>query len=148
MIFVTSEMHVVPPQLLSNGTDPTHPQVAKVFSSEQARAIHAEFGGVKELGYAAAEEWVKGLEARGKRSLADASRWERWYLAGGVHDMRASLQNLQSSNQKTEANSCTRILNSQPSINEPQRSGGDAVQQRTSVRGTCRTAQQLGLANR
>ncbi|XP_044714806.1 uncharacterized protein HRG_11439 [Hirsutella rhossiliensis] len=147
MVFVTSELHVIPPQLLSTGTDLMHSQVAKIFSSEQAKAIHAEFEGVKALGHAAAEEWVKGLEARGKRSLADASRWERWYLAGGVHDMRASLQSLQSSTQKTEAPSPTRILDAQASVNEPQKSGGDVMQHReppTSIHDLIRTQPEVG----
>ncbi|EQK99009.1 F-box domain containing protein [Ophiocordyceps sinensis CO18] len=130
MAFVTPELHVIPPQLLFAGSDPTHSQVAKVFSSEQVKAIYAEFEGVQALGHATAEEWVKALENRGKRSLADASRWERWYLTGGVHDMRTSLQSLHSSTQTIGAASSTRVLDAQAPVNESQKPGGDVMQTR------------------
>jgi hypothetical protein len=103
MVFVTPELHVIPPQVLSSGTGPLQTQVEKGFYSAQIQDINAEFEAVKALGYAAAGEWTKGLEARGKRSLADASRWERWYLSGGVHDMRTSRQSLQAPPLKDEA---------------------------------------------
>lgn len=150
MAFVTPELHVIPPQLLFAGSDPTHSQVAKVFSSEQVKAIYAEFEGVQALGHATAEEWVKGLENRGKRSLADASRWERWYLTGGVHDMRTSLQSLHSSTQTIGAASSTRVLDAQAPVNESQKPGGDVMQTRdppTPIIGSCHTAFGSSLAN-
>ena len=95
MVFLTPELHVIPPQVLASGIGPLQTQITKAFDSTQLENINAEFEAVKALGYAAAEEWSKGLEDRGKRSLADASRWERWYLSGGVYDMRTSRQSLQ-----------------------------------------------------
>ncbi|KJZ79100.1 hypothetical protein HIM_01251 [Hirsutella minnesotensis 3608] len=100
VVFVTPDLHVIPPPVLSSGTNPMHSPVVKLFRSKQVEAINAEFEAVKGLGAAAAEEWAKGLEARGKRLLADASRWERWYLAGGVANMRALLHGLPTHNQK------------------------------------------------
>lgn len=63
-------------------------QATKVFWGEQVENIKAEFEAVKKLGLAATEEWMKGLEARGKLALADASRWEKWFMSGGVQQMR------------------------------------------------------------
>jgi hypothetical protein len=39
------------------------------------------------MGSATAEEWVKGLEDRGRERKNDAARWERWDLSGGVARM-------------------------------------------------------------
>ncbi|KAK7426873.1 hypothetical protein QQZ08_006619 [Neonectria magnoliae] len=73
---------------MQTGTLPSQSQVTKVFWSRHLEQIKEEFETVKLLGSAAAEEWVKGLEIRGKQALVDASRWEKWDLAGGVHRMR------------------------------------------------------------
>lgn len=87
MVFLTRENHVVSPHVLSSA-GPFHEQVTKVFWADQIEKIKGAFEDTKAFGPAAAEEWVKGLEAQGKRSVADAVRWEKWYLVGGVHDMR------------------------------------------------------------
>lgn len=44
------------------------------------------------MGSATFEEWLKGLDDRGKERRNDAARWERWEVSGGVARMR----NLQS----------------------------------------------------
>lgn len=85
MVFLTPENHVIPPCALSS--DPLETSPVKVFWDEQIQNIKAEFEATKAFGPAAAEEWIKGLEAEGKRSLVDAGRWERWSLAGGVDEM-------------------------------------------------------------
>lgn len=73
------------------GARPPNTQVTKFFWSEHINQIKNEFEQVKVLGSAATEEWVKGLEIRGKQALADASRWEKWQLAGGLNQVRVSL---------------------------------------------------------
>ncbi|CAM1507312.1 Fc.00g069530.m01.CDS01 [Cosmosporella sp. VM-42] len=88
VVFMTDQLHIIPPQLMQSGTIPPQTQVTKVFWSDHLEQIKLEFEGVKLLGSAAAEEWLKGLEIRGKQALNDASRWEKWYLSGGVHRMR------------------------------------------------------------
>ncbi len=40
------------------------------------------------MGSATAEEWLKGLESRGRERRNDASRWERWDISGGIVRMR------------------------------------------------------------
>jgi hypothetical protein len=46
--------------------------------------IKREFEDVKVMGSATAEEWIKGLEGRGKERRNDAARWERWEAGGGI----------------------------------------------------------------
>ena len=41
------------------------------------------------MGTATAEEWIKGLDERGKERRNDAARWEKWEVGGGVIRMRA-----------------------------------------------------------
>lgn len=124
MVFMTSDSHVIPPQLLASGASPLYPHVAKAFSSQQIKEVKAKFEEVKELGQAAAEEWVKGLEAHGKCLLADASRWEKWYLAGGVLQMRTSRQSPQALVHKAEAAPPAVIPDARDSLNTLQKSGG------------------------
>lgn len=90
-MFLTPENHVIPPCVLAS--DPLETPPVKVFWHEHVENIKAEFEATKAFGSAAAEEWVKGLEAEGKHSLADASRWERWFLSGGVDEMRRTALN-------------------------------------------------------
>ncbi|UNI15219.1 hypothetical protein JDV02_001774 [Purpureocillium takamizusanense] len=90
MVFMSAQMHVIAPQVLSIVTSPGKLQITKVFLPSHVEDIRHEFEAVKSLGRAAAEEWVKGLDARGKKLLVDASRWERWFLSGGVQEMRTA----------------------------------------------------------
>lgn len=85
-VFLTDKLHVVPAQVMQN--NPSHLKLTKVFWTEHVDAIRTEFNAVKLLGHAAAEEWIKGLENRGKQITADASRWEKWSLSGGVRRMK------------------------------------------------------------
>ena len=59
-----------------------------MFWTAQIKQLKKQFEEAKELGTAAAEEWIKGLEARGKQLMADASRWEKWQAAKGIHEMQ------------------------------------------------------------
>ncbi|KAF5536163.1 hypothetical protein FPHYL_13038 [Fusarium phyllophilum] len=88
-VLVDADMHVIHPRAIQAGTVPPHIQVTKFFWSEHVEQIKLEFENVKALGSAAAEEWIKGLEIRGKQALADASRWEKWASTGGMAQFRA-----------------------------------------------------------
>lgn len=83
-------MHVIPPRVMQSGTLPPQTQVIKIYWSKDLEKIKGEFEKVKMLGPAAAEEWIKGLEIRGKQSLVDVARWEKWDLAGGAQQTRLS----------------------------------------------------------
>lgn len=91
VVFMTSEQHVISPLAISSGGIPPTGQVIKMYWPGHVEGIKHELETVKSLGPAAAEEWFKGLEVRGKNALADASRWERWSRSGGIHRMRDPL---------------------------------------------------------
>ncbi|KAF5604881.1 hypothetical protein FPANT_1341 [Fusarium pseudoanthophilum] len=88
-VLVDADMHVIHPRAIQAGTVPPHIHVTKLFWSEHVEQIKLEFENVKALGSAAAEEWIKGLEIRGKQALADASRWEKWASTGGMAQFQA-----------------------------------------------------------
>jgi len=88
---VTPELHVVPAGLLERGQVPASTKVEKLFWSDDVDKLMHEFQGVKELGLAAAEEWIKGLETRGTKSRHDTWRWEKYASSGGVGQMRTLL---------------------------------------------------------
>ncbi|KAF4594521.1 F-box domain containing protein [Ophiocordyceps camponoti-floridani] len=90
--FLSSDLHVIPYQVLSSCKDPLHAEVNKVFLPEQAKAITAEFEAVSSLGISTKDGWLLGLEARGKIAFADHARWDKWLVSGGVHKMRTCLQ--------------------------------------------------------
>lgn len=87
-VFLTNELHVLSASSLQNGQPPPTIQIAKRFSNSQIENIKQEFDNVKSLGPATAEEWLKGLDERGKESKSDSARWERWESVGGVANMR------------------------------------------------------------
>lgn len=70
--------------------------VTKIFWPDHLEQVKQELEAAKLLGSAAAEEWLKGLGTRGTEILADASRWEKWVLSGGVHQMRSLTSSLTS----------------------------------------------------
>ena len=86
-IFLTNELHVIPLATLQNG-QPTGIQITKRFFNPHIEDIKREFDDVKAMGSATAEEWIKGLEGRGRERRNDAVRWERWDVSGGVARMR------------------------------------------------------------
>jgi hypothetical protein len=86
-IFLTNELHVIPAATLQSGP-PTGIQISKYFFKPHIEDLKQEFDDVKNMGSAAAEEWIKGLEGRGRERRNDALRWERWEASGGVGRMR------------------------------------------------------------
>ncbi|KAH7370759.1 hypothetical protein BKA65DRAFT_562688 [Rhexocercosporidium sp. MPI-PUGE-AT-0058] len=94
-IFVTNELHVLSSAILQNGTHPTSLQITKSFFNFQVDEIKKEFEEVKSMGSATAEEWLKGLEGRGKELRLDAARWERWEASGGIARMLDSVTQAQ-----------------------------------------------------
>jgi hypothetical protein len=88
-VFFTNELHVLPATTLQSGHPPPTIQITKHFFKRQIEEIQSEFSEVQCMGSATAEEWLKGLEERGKERRNDASRWEKWEASGGVIRMRA-----------------------------------------------------------
>lgn len=89
LVFLTNELHVISTTTLQSGQQPANIQITKCFSKQQVDSIIKEFEGVKALGSAATEEWLKGLDGLGKERKIDAGRWERWEAGGGLLKMRS-----------------------------------------------------------
>lgn len=91
-VFLTDENHIVSHTSLQNGL-PNNVHIAKYFFKPHIEDMKLEFSKAREMGTAAAEEWIKGLDDLGKDRRNDAVRWERWEALGGVHRMHASEPN-------------------------------------------------------
>ncbi len=88
-VFLTNELHVLPSATLQSGQHPPSIQITKQFSHSEVEEIKREFDAVKAMGSATVEEWLKGLDDRGKERRNDAARWERWEVSGGVERIRS-----------------------------------------------------------
>ncbi|KAI0882694.1 uncharacterized protein GGS22DRAFT_168524 [Annulohypoxylon maeteangense] len=107
-VLVTNKMHIVSPDALQKGLVLPDLQVTKIYLPEQVERLKCEFLSVKSMGGATAEEWLKGLEARGKELFNDLMRWEKWMSTGGVTQMQTqltpdSIQGIAISNSKGSA---------------------------------------------
>jgi hypothetical protein len=91
-VFLSNELHVVPHAVMQNEQLPLHVQVTKVYYSAHVDSMRREFESVKELGPATTEEWLKGLDDRGKNLRSDSSRWEKWLVSGASSLLRISTQ--------------------------------------------------------
>jgi hypothetical protein len=89
-VFLTNELHILSPATLQSSQHPASIQIIKHFYQTQVGEIQNEFEGVKVMGSATVEEWVKGLDNRGKERKNDAARWERWEASGGLLKMQFS----------------------------------------------------------
>lgn len=87
MSFLTADLNVVYTQSIKTTQMPTSVPLTRIYWPAQVESLRLEFEDVKRFGPAAAEEWIKGLEARGADAIHEASRWEKYYLAGGVGQM-------------------------------------------------------------
>ncbi|KAI1419454.1 hypothetical protein F5Y12DRAFT_247547 [Xylaria sp. FL1777] len=104
-IFMNDKMEIIPSAKLQAGQAPLESPVTKFFLSNNVAAIHEEFNLVGAMGKATAEEWLKGLEGRGKEHLTDSLRWEKFEMSGGIIRMRQRLSsdNTQPNNELDEA---------------------------------------------
>ncbi|KAH8820542.1 hypothetical protein F5884DRAFT_719738 [Xylogone sp. PMI_703] len=83
-VFLTNDLHVIPQTTFETGQPPPSIKITKFFLKQHVEEIKREFFDVKSMGSAAAEEWLKGLEDRGKERRNDAVRWMRWEASGGL----------------------------------------------------------------
>ncbi|KAH6638181.1 hypothetical protein C7974DRAFT_282765, partial [Boeremia exigua] len=75
---ITSDHHYIPAHALQTAATPASVEIAKYYYRQHVDDISQELKDALALGPAAAEEWYKGLEARGKQRLKAAEAWERW----------------------------------------------------------------------
>ncbi|KAI1446468.1 hypothetical protein F5Y02DRAFT_76049 [Annulohypoxylon stygium] len=90
-VLVSDEKGIISPDTLQKGLMHPDLQVTKMYLPEHVEKLKEEFISVKSMGGATAEEWLKGLEPRGKELFTDLMRWEKWMSAGGVIQMQTQL---------------------------------------------------------
>lgn len=59
-------------------------EATKFYLASSIVTAKEDLRAAQHLGTAAVEEWLTGLDARGKDLRSDASRWERWAATGGL----------------------------------------------------------------
>jgi hypothetical protein len=87
-VLITPSMHMVPSVVLRSNEIPADLHLTKYYFNSDIEYLIQEFDHVKSLGPATLEEWIKGLESKGKRKMADAARWEQWENSGGLYEVR------------------------------------------------------------
>ncbi|KAF1949485.1 hypothetical protein CC80DRAFT_484454 [Byssothecium circinans] len=76
--FVTNDYNYIPAYTLQAATTPATVDIVKYYHEKHVEDIRKELNEALGLGSAAAEEWSKGLEARGSERMRTAENWERW----------------------------------------------------------------------
>ncbi|KAI2625133.1 hypothetical protein GGS21DRAFT_309097 [Xylaria nigripes] len=90
-VLLSDDMHVIPSAMLQTGRGAMTSPISKIFLPSHVAAIQEEFSTVRRMGDATAEEWLKGLEGRGKENRTDSLRWEKFEMSGGLRRMRQRL---------------------------------------------------------
>ncbi|GAP93487.2 putative f-box domain-containing protein [Rosellinia necatrix] len=90
-ILIGDDMRIIPSTILQTVQAAMKLSVTKYFLSSHVEAIREEFTAIKAMGKATAEEWLKGLEGRGKVYRTDSQRWEKFEISGGLVRMQQRL---------------------------------------------------------
>lgn len=120
-VLITTEMQVFSSGALENGLPPGNVQFTKIYLSKHVEELKEEFLTVKALGPGTAEEWLKGLENRGKDRRLDVARWEKWELSGGVLQMRTMHHPGETINGTTQSSSSVNSISASSSSGVPSR---------------------------
>ncbi|KAI4953736.1 hypothetical protein J4E91_002584 [Alternaria rosae] len=75
---VTSEQHYIPTYTLQSTSTPADVDIAKFYYKKHVEELTQEMNEAISRGPAAAEEWYKGLDVRGRERMRAAENWERW----------------------------------------------------------------------
>ena len=87
--FVSQGENIVTSHALKTANSPIDVQLTKLYWKPHIEEIKRQYQQVLELGSASAEEWVKGLESKGREKVNDASRWEQWEARGGLNKVNS-----------------------------------------------------------
>ncbi|KAH9883732.1 hypothetical protein F4778DRAFT_765410 [Xylariomycetidae sp. FL2044] len=87
-VLVSDDLHVINQSALQQAQLPSGLSITKRFSLGDVETLKEELCSVRSMGGATLEEWLKGLDERGKAQRADTLRWEKWDLQGGITRMR------------------------------------------------------------
>ncbi|KAI8940445.1 hypothetical protein NX059_004131 [Plenodomus lindquistii] len=77
-VLLTNDHHYVTAYTLQSATTPADVVISKYYYKPHVDEISQELADALSRGSAAAEEWSKGLDARGKDRMRVAENWERW----------------------------------------------------------------------
>ncbi|EDU50997.1 conserved hypothetical protein [Pyrenophora tritici-repentis Pt-1C-BFP] len=75
---LTNDQHYIAAYTLQSATTPADVEIAKYYYKNDVQDMTQELNEALGRGPAAAEEWAKGLEARGRERMKLAENWERW----------------------------------------------------------------------
>jgi hypothetical protein len=75
---ITKDHNYIPAHLLQTTTTPPDVEIGKYYYKTHVDEITQELNDALSLGPAAAEEWSKGLDAKGKERMKVADNWEKW----------------------------------------------------------------------
>lgn len=128
--FLTNELQLVPASLLQQGPPPNI-QITKYFFKPGVEEIKNMFFKVKSMGFGTAEEWLKGLDGKGKSKRADAQRWERFEATGGLHRLLSSSEEidlhearLTMVKHQAQISASKRTASAKPAVPQPSRNEG------------------------
>lgn len=77
-VLLTNDHNYITAYTLQSATTPADVVIGKYFYKQHVEDITQELHEAQGLGQAAAEEWYKGLQTRGKERMKLAENWERW----------------------------------------------------------------------
>lgn len=77
-MLLTNDHNYITAYTLQSATTPADVVIGKYFYKQHVEDITQELHEAQGLGQAAAEEWYKGLQTRGKERMKLAENWERW----------------------------------------------------------------------
>ncbi|KAH5637415.1 hypothetical protein HBI37_097570 [Parastagonospora nodorum] len=75
---ITNEHNYIPAHILQSANTPPDVEIGKYYYKIHVEEITRELNHALSLGTAAAEEWSKGLDAKGRERMKVADNWERW----------------------------------------------------------------------
>ncbi|EAT87860.2 hypothetical protein SNOG_04100 [Parastagonospora nodorum SN15] len=75
---ITNEHNYIPAHILQSANTPPDVEIGKYYYKIHVEEITHELNHALSLGTAAAEEWSKGLDAKGRERMKVADNWERW----------------------------------------------------------------------
>ncbi|KAF2133013.1 hypothetical protein P153DRAFT_333863 [Dothidotthia symphoricarpi CBS 119687] len=75
---ITKDHNYIAAYTLQTATTPADIEIGKYYYKKHVQDITQELDDASSLGPAAAEEWSKGLDARGRERMRVAENWERW----------------------------------------------------------------------
>ncbi|KAL5114724.1 hypothetical protein ACEQ8H_007393 [Pleosporales sp. CAS-2024a] len=87
---ITNHHHYIPAHILQSAATPPDVEIGKYYYKIHVEEITRELEHALSLGPAAAEEWSKGLDAKGKERIKVADNWERWEARNHQESSRAT----------------------------------------------------------